>query len=152
RRMLAKDPNTRPANGDEIVRMLDALPALPDAPRRVRRAPSKREALPEGETMVVRVSDTPRPRKTMSIVLAATPEDEDAVGPAAARSEGETQAVREAGALRGGEAEFLSDGGVVVVLRGLESPAEQATRAGQCALALHELRPDAALMVATQAM
>jgi hypothetical protein len=132
-RLLAKEPELRPAHGAALV---DELRVLSDAPLSTR--------------AVVRMPGaiTAREQRIACVVLCARMADIDATRPE--HGTGETDdAVLRAIEERGGILDALAKGAWVITIPSAASPAEQAVRAARCALALAALRPDAPIFVAT---
>ena len=130
-RMLAKDPSARPASGEAVVEELRTLSDVPGASmRRIAAAITARE---QRVACVVLCAGTGATDATIDEVRGHTAEE----------------IMRRAVEQRGGAIDALARGGWLLTVPSAPSPAEQAVRAAQCALALAAIRPEAPLFVAT---
>jgi hypothetical protein len=137
-RLLAKTPADRPADAREVVVALDAL------------APLERDFVAASE----RRSSGPRlgasERRWLSVLLVAgTDPRTTLVDTHDDRApDSDSPAIADVVAPLGGEVVRLVDGSIVVTVRGLGPPDEQAVRAARCALAVRRARPRAVIAVA----
>ncbi len=126
-RMLGKNRSERPANGAEVLALLE----------QVEQASGARPAAP----VAVQHAITGGEKRLLSVILAA-PDGERALTP-------QRDAIDAAVAPFGGEAGFLLDGSLVVTLTGSGNANDQATRAARAALALRSALPDARVALCT---
>jgi tetratricopeptide (TPR) repeat protein len=130
-RMLAKSPLERPESGEAVVEELRTLgKRSPASLRRVTPAITARE------------------QRVACVVLCAGTGAADATIDEL-RSHTAEEIMRRAVEQRGGAIDALARGGWLLTVPSAPSPAEQAMRAAQCALALAAIRPEAPLFVAT---
>jgi tRNA A-37 threonylcarbamoyl transferase component Bud32/tetratricopeptide (TPR) repeat protein len=134
--MLAGEPEQRPRDGAVVKAALAALHAEPVEP------------LPRVSRVAV-PSLTRSEQRLLAIVMIAAP----AIGGPAVGDDGGDPAtmlagVRRVAALHGGHVEVLSEGSVVVALRGTQIATDQAALAARCALALRAEAPDHAVALA----
>lgn len=126
KRMLAKEPTTRPAGGAELLHALDDLgplgPASTTAPERTR--------------------VTERERRLVTIVMASVPGE-------ARLAESVRGRARTVAARFGAEVEWVGEGSMIVVLSARGTARDQAASAARCALAVAAELPDAVVVVAT---
>lgn len=140
-RMLSKHVASRPSSA-EVVKELEALASIKDAPAQRASAPFVR-ALTAGE------------RRLVCVVMAALgPSSEEAApSPNVSSNAVETIAAsvdpRTVVASFGAEAELLADGSIVVTVAGRGGASEQAAHAARCALALRSHLIDATVVLAT---
>ncbi|HEY1695189.1 MAG TPA: protein kinase [Polyangiaceae bacterium] len=129
-RMLAKDPDARPADCDALRRELEVLGSARSA-----RAPREEAAV------------TGRERRVASVVLCSRSTDDETTRPelGAETEDALFKTVRE----RGGVIDALARGAWIVTIPRTASPAEQAMRAVRCAVALSSARPTYPVFVAT---
>ena len=132
-RMLAKDPEHRPAEGAAVVAALASIAA------------GETGVPPGWETEAPgRVSLTERERRLLSVVLL-----EPAPGPTPAAPGAIPDRLRAAAEAQGGRLEMLPDGSVVVGVQAALVATDQAAQAARCALALRAVVPGRAIAVAT---
>jgi hypothetical protein len=130
-RMLAKEPAVRPANGSALALELRSIHATDAAPgRRTPAAITAREQ-----------------RVTCVVLCAGTTSQDPTVHENAAGDTGNV--VRRAVEERGGSVDPLARGAWLITIPNAASPAEEATRAARCALALAAIRPQAPVFVST---
>jgi tRNA A-37 threonylcarbamoyl transferase component Bud32 len=132
-RLLAKEPEQRPADGAALVDELRVLSEVSTSARAVVRVPA---------------AITAREQRIACVVLCARMADTEATRPE--HSHGDTDdAVLRAIEQRGGAIDALAKGAWIITIPNAASPAEQAVRAARCALALAAIRPHAPVFVAT---
>ena len=157
-RMLAKAPEERPADGDDVARALAAVPVAPGvAPGP--RLEARPAALTRNEQRIVSVvlaatAVSPESAPTVAVDLAGAPtspgagvEDQGEAAPPSRRPP--LEALREAARRHGARVEALADGSIVAVLPGSRVPTEQAARAARCALAMRAALPGVPMVLAT---
>ncbi len=145
-RMLSKHAASRPGSGSALLKELDALTHVEEAPAPRPSAPAVR-ALTAGE------------RRLVCVVMASLSNgaaEEDVRADGAERiptSALETIAAafdpRAVAASFGAEAEILADGSIVITLAGKGGASDQAAQAARCALALRSHLVDANVVLAT---
>jgi tetratricopeptide (TPR) repeat protein len=142
-RMLAKDPAVRPADGQAVLRELEAL-AIGQATSEPRRTSG-------GEPRAL----TGDERKLHSVVMAAPPRlpqsrdptrEQHAVMAETLEAPFDTRSIV---ASFGAVSEWLADGSLVVTVAGRGSATDQAAHAARCALALRPHLLDATIVLAT---
>ena len=131
-RLLAKEPEARPADGAELARELRVLG----------------EPVGATSSRVPATISAHELRVECVVLCAGAPaSEEETVRDTGAG--GGTDAVRRSIAERGGVIDPLARGAWVVTIPSAISPSEEARRAVRCALALGAMRPEAPLVVAT---
>ena len=133
-RMLAKDPRERPADGAALLEALDDL--------------DMRDPSAEGH---VASAVTTREQRVASVVLCADGPTHSEVTVVSRNADANETAdrVRRAVESKGGAIDSLARGAWLVTIPNAASPAEQATGAARCALALMAVRPGTPIFVAT---
>jgi tetratricopeptide (TPR) repeat protein/predicted Ser/Thr protein kinase len=159
-RMLAKDPQGRPANAAMVATALEALDEVTDAKGTVAKA--RDSAISIGELRLVCVvfsSEAAAGGGELPAATARTLTDTSpntmkdptvATAPTAASDEGSSPlpALSAAVSSHGGRAEVLADGSVVVTVFGEGAATDQAARAARCALAVRAIIPSAPMALA----
>jgi hypothetical protein len=131
RRMLAKNPAERPADGAALARELSLLGETDGASAaRIHAAVSARE------------------QRVACVVLCARASSKDPTVTEHGNNDTEER-VQRAVEERGGAIQPLAKGAWVITIPSAASPREQAMRAARCALALAAIRPNAPLFVST---
>jgi tetratricopeptide (TPR) repeat protein len=137
-RMLAKDPAERPADGRAIS---DALASLVDVTEVTSSTPADHVELPETHRDTVRQAITEHEQRLVSVVLSgARPGESSATEP---------DRLASTAAAFGGRLERIADGANLVLFAHADVATDHATRAARCALALRDVLPGAALVVAS---
>ncbi|HEV8320836.1 MAG TPA: AAA family ATPase, partial [Myxococcota bacterium] len=143
-RMLAKQPDERPADGAAVAAELARVTAALGAGERAAPAPARAAALTASEQRLVCV-----------VLIAAAGEAAPGADGALAETVASDVAQRAgeafvaAAARFGGRATGLADGSVVVTLLGSEAATDQAVQAARCALSLRALAGARAMVLAT---
>jgi len=146
-RMLAKDPDERPASADEVAASLASLEL------RV----SRSTTLDARSTTAVQSSQqlTTGEQRLLCVVIARllprgdVPVSGDGATLAVDDVGTRLFALREIAAAFGGRLEPIADGSLVVPLEGTGAATDQASRAARCALRMHAIVPEAAMALAT---
>jgi eukaryotic-like serine/threonine-protein kinase len=126
KRMLAKEPSTRPAGGAALLHALDHLGPLG----------------PASTTAPERTCVTERERRLVTIVMASVPGE-------ARLAESVRGRARTVAARFGAEVEWVGEGSMIVVLSARGTARDQAASAARCALAVAAELSDALVVVAT---
>jgi tetratricopeptide (TPR) repeat protein len=145
--MLAKEPEARPADGNEVARALESMPATLTPEAAARRAP----------TSVPRVALTSSERRLVSVLLArsdATTRSADEARDAPTMQSTSLEIVtarsaRDAVLGLGADVQLLADGTMIATMTGQGEAREQAARAARCAIVLRGRLPDTPLVLAT---
>ncbi|WP_437337884.1 protein kinase domain-containing protein [Sorangium sp. So ce394] len=144
-RMLAKQPDRRPRDGDSVAAELSALSALDDDPSGA--PPDPIPAGPPAPTLAA------GERRVVSVVMLGreSPLWLDATEPLGPHStlEPEEDELRDTAASFGGRLDVLADGSAAVTLSGVFVATDLAARAARCALTLHGIHPSRPMAVAT---
>ena len=137
-RLMSKHPSSRPADGAAVLRELDKLSPVQDAPALRASAPLQK-ALTGSE------------RRLVSVVMAAYGEPvlDEPVPASALETVAASFDPRTIVASYGAEAEVLADGSLVVTLSGKGGAGDQAAHAARCALALRSHLVGAHVALAT---
>ena len=137
-RMLSKDPEARPQDGNELLEQLEhiALHAKPSAntkpPSRLSLREQRVVSIVLARSAVARTGQD-APSSTITLVDDAQRQDP----------------LRAVVAPFGGQVEWLANGSLAVALSGRGSAPDQAVHAARCALELHAAGVDAPIIVAT---
>ncbi len=144
-RMLAKDPDDRPADGGVVAAELAAMGPMPDT-LRIRRASDDAKTM-QVEDAPTRVSGG-APVSLVSVILAAVPEDYAHLSrpPSAGWAEVKARLLQAAAAF-GGRVDEMEGRSHMVVLTAGGSPPEQGAYAARCALAIHAAVPEVAIVL-----
>ena len=148
-RMLAKQREHRPPDGDAVTAELEALGVSWGTPASLRPAVASAREITNSERWLmslVLVRDLgvdPDATQVLSSV------DEGATAPPWRESAPQAQALRAAAERHGGRVEALADGSRLVVLRSAGAPKDLAGRATRCALAMRAALGGAPVAVAT---
>jgi len=163
-KMLAKEPGDRPLGAAEVASALRAVGPIDSLPRRFVRE-DELPTMAAGKPLMTgsgtgdggSADDRTRTEAQRSVFLVvATDSRSDArseTGSAVTTAAGErrrSEIGTEVGALaarHGGHADFLAEGSVVITLEAVESTTVTACAAGQCALALRSMLPQALIAV-----
>ena len=137
-RMLAKDPAERPADGRAIS---EALASLVEVTEVASSVPPDRVELPETHRDTVRQAITEQEQRLVSVVLSGAPPGESIAT--------EPDRLATTAAAFGGRLERIADGANLVLFAHADVATDHATRAARCALALRDVLPGAALVVAS---
>jgi serine/threonine protein kinase/tetratricopeptide (TPR) repeat protein len=154
-RMLAKEPDGRPANAAAVGEALRAIRADLDAPAANRKPAPRALTRDEQRILSVVLLGPPPSTDPAAITVAITdlptlPHDGVTVDRSTTRREqAPSETLEETIARRGGQLRVLEDGSVAVALVGGGLATDQAARAAASALALRERFPDRPAAIAT---
>src|SRR5262249_36486558 len=142
-RMLAKDPQKRPADATALLAELVTLNELPDTelPAAVVARPS-RDALADGEQLLYSVV----------VAIPRIPRERGVAPSEGHRNDGEKtteSTIRRVLSEFGAFGEMLADGSLVAAMNLKASATDQVAQAARCALAVQERWPDARVAMAT---
>jgi len=146
-RMLAKDPDERPATADEVAAALASLELR--VSRSTTLDPSRPSTVQSSQQL------TAGEQRLLCVVIARLlPRNEQPVNAEGATLAVEDigtrlQAIREIATSFGGRLEPIADGSLVVLLESTSAATDQASRASRCALRMAALVPEAAMAIAT---